>query len=151
MHVRKTNRKNNADQIISVEDEEKECLDFEKDIYEPMIKYLKKKITYPSFIPWDEKDFEDADEFFEEKVLTFIDDVINNLDNDGKFNQKDMDKNGKENKKKDRRLGEKDVSKKKLNKGRKLQKVEKTQITDNRTSNQRVEDKTIKNDGEEYS
>lgn len=97
--VKKTNRKSNADQIILVKDTENDCLDLDKDKYKKMVKHFEKKIKYPSPIDWEKKDF-DIKEFLEDNVTGHLDEVSNNLDKEAKYNEKELDKDGKEKKKK---------------------------------------------------
>ena len=77
--------------LILVKDTENDCLDLDKKKYEPMVKYLKKKVKYPSPVTFDKKDF-DVAEFLEDKVTGFLDEVSNNLDKNAKFNEKEFDK-----------------------------------------------------------
>lgn len=99
LDVKKTNRKTNADMLILVKDTENDCLDLDTKKYEPMVKYLNKKVKYPSPVDFDKKDF-DVAEFLEDKVTGFLDEVSNNLDKNAKFNEKEFDKDGKDKKKK---------------------------------------------------
>jgi hypothetical protein len=87
VNIKKTNRKQNFDQIYFKKNE-KNCVDLSDKRFKPMKDFLEKKLKYPKSPDWYSKDF-NIDDYFDETVLEFLDEVSSNLNNKAEFKEKE--------------------------------------------------------------
>jgi hypothetical protein len=92
VNIKKTNRLQNYDQIF-YKQKESNCIDMKDKKFDAMKKFLKKKVKYPGKPDWADKDF-NVDDYLDECVLEFLDEVSNNLNNKAEFVEKELDENG---------------------------------------------------------
>lgn len=94
--LKKTNRLQNYDQIF-YKQKEGNCVDMKDKKYDAMKKFIKKKVKYPGKPDWADKKF-NVDDYLDENVLEFLDEVSNNLNNKAEFVEKELDEDGNEKK-----------------------------------------------------
>ena len=86
LDVTKTNKKTNPD-ILWME-KDADCLDFEDKKYKSMVDYFESKIKFPSLPDTYSKD-DDYEDILEDKVITHLDNVKDNITKEGVYKKKD--------------------------------------------------------------